>query len=77
MKSWFIRHIHLAGRSAAIISTSHSTVHSWHMACSRSDGSSWSSPQGMSRVADHCRATASSYSSITLSDQTSVLSFRM
>ena len=51
MKSWFIRHIHLAGRSAAIISTSVSVVHTWHIACSMSSGSSGSSPHGMSRVA--------------------------
>ena len=59
-KSWFIRHIHFAGRSEAIISISLSVVHTWQIACSMSSGSSRSSPHGMSRVADHWRATASS-----------------
>ena len=77
MKSWFIRHIHFAGRSLAIISTSVSVVQTWHMACSRSLGSSGSSFHGMSRVALHWRATASSYSSTTLSAQTSLFLLRM
>ncbi|CAB4853119.1 unannotated protein [freshwater metagenome] len=76
-KSWLIRHIHLAGRSLAIISTSVSVVHTWHIACSMSLGRSGSSLHGMSRVALHWRATASSYNSVTFSAHTSLFLLRM